>query len=270
MPASGTAAALQPPLLHICAYSHQYQRMFIGPGLALSTSIHLNGAPIYQPPSVLCLCCSSTSSCEPPPASPPALSTLSMSLSANTSSSRQPPHQPLSVLPPPSHPPFFLTASSSSSLLLFRSSASERSFQHGGRSPSRTCLFLHQAESQVQFDPDPELVLSPSENRSPENYTSCPIISHCEVRWVLILRPASVLRAPQAMVQGPVTCPGPLYSGMHQQPPSTHEPCKCPDQYGGSKHQSTYWRCYSSGQSIPAEKIMKKPIPDYYGPEDHI
>uniref|UniRef100_A0A8D3BVM0 Protein transport protein Sec31A n=1 Tax=Scophthalmus maximus TaxID=52904 RepID=A0A8D3BVM0_SCOMX len=209
------------------------------------------GAPIYQP---LQYSYPPGEPCSPPPPHPPGFlsqytqpvppfypgqPTISQCLSSS----------------PPSHPPFFPTASSSSSSFSAPPS-SGASFQHGGPgSPVSYMPLPPPGEfSGTQFDPDPESI--PASQRT-ENYTPpAPITAP-------IMAPlggdpqAQSSGAPQAMVQGP--------HGQQQQQqqlsPPPMNPAMPKTSMEGAPGAPT-GDVIQPLQSIPAEKITKKPIPD--------
>ncbi|AWP00653.1 putative protein transport protein Sec31A [Scophthalmus maximus] len=274
MPASCTAAPPPPSSTPAYMFSQQYQPYpqvsQYPPGAG--------GAPIYQP---LQYSYPPGEPCSPPPPHPPGFlsqytqpvppfypgqPTISQCLSSS----------------PPSHPPFFPTASSSSSSFSAPPS-SGASFQHGGPgSPVSYMPLPPPGEfSGTQFDPDPESIPA-SQRTGPQNgWNDPPALSRVpKKKQVLenytppapitapIMAPlggdpqAQSSGAPQAMVQGPHGAQIP-YSGMNQQQlsPPPMNPAMPKTSMEGAPGAPT-GDVIQPLQSIPAEKITKKPIPD--------
>ncbi|XP_045922480.1 protein transport protein Sec31A isoform X2 [Micropterus dolomieu] len=272
MPPSGTAAAPPPSSTPAYIMSHQYQ-----PYPQVSQYPHgAGGAPFYQPLQY--------SSAAPPPAEPPGfLSQYTQPVSSQPAHPvypRQPPISQCLSSSPPSHPPFFPTASSSYSA----PPSSGASFQHGGPGSPVSYMPLPPPSgvSGTQLDHDPELIPASqrtgpqngwndppalsraSKNKVRENYTrpapiTAPIMAPLGADPVA--QPASS-GPPQAMVQGQHGAQLP-YSSMHQQQlsPPPMNPAMPKTSMEGAPGAPT-GDVIQPLQSIPAEKIMKKPIPD--------
>ncbi|XP_019937717.2 protein transport protein Sec31A isoform X1 [Paralichthys olivaceus] len=203
---------------------------------------------------------------------------------------------------PPSQPPFFPPAASSSSSSSSFSAppSSGASFQHGGPGSPVSYMPLPPPSgvsgTQLELDPDPER--TPASQRTgpqngwndppalsratkkkkqvPENYTP-PAPITAPILAPLGADPQAQMGssgAPQAMVQGPQGAQIP-YSGMNQQqqqhhhhqqqqqqlPPTTMNPAMPKTSMEGAPGAPT-GDVIQPLRSIPAEKIMKKPIPD--------
>uniref|UniRef100_A0A3Q1AUR9 Protein transport protein Sec31A n=1 Tax=Amphiprion ocellaris TaxID=80972 RepID=A0A3Q1AUR9_AMPOC len=219
------------------------------------------GAPIYQP-----LQYSSSAAAPPPP--PP----------AEPSSPPHPPgfisHQTPSS-PPASHPLFFPVSSSFSA-----PPGSGASFQHGG--PGSPVSYMPppppSGVSGTQLDPDPGLI--PASQTTGLHGSDHPLC-HCPHKLTqpnytpLAPITAPIMAplgsdpqaqpvssgAPQTMVQGPHSAQVP-YSGMQQQlsPPPMNSVMPKTSTEGAPG--APIGDVIQPLQSIPAEKIMKKPIPD--------
>ncbi|XP_071401587.1 protein transport protein Sec31A [Centroberyx affinis] len=279
MPASGAPAAPPTSSTPAFMYSHQYQPYpqvnQYPPGAG--------GAPIYQP-----LQYSSAAPLPPPPAAtsstpqPPGfLSQYVQPVPSQQAPPLYPGPPPVSQClssSPPSHPPFFPTASSSFS----PPPSSGASFQHGG--PGSPVSYMPPPPptglSGTQPDPDripasqrkgpqngwndpPALSRAPKKKQLPENYTP-PAPITAPIMAPLGGDPQAqpiCSAAPQAMVQGPPGVQVP-YSGMQQQlPPPPMNPAMPKTSVEGAPGAPT-GDVIQPMQSIPAEKIMKKPIPD--------
>uniref|UniRef100_A0A4W6CWD6 Protein transport protein Sec31A n=1 Tax=Lates calcarifer TaxID=8187 RepID=A0A4W6CWD6_LATCA len=253
------------------------------------------GAPIYQPLQY------SASAAPPPPLPaepssrphPPGfLSQYTQHVPSQPTPSVYPGQPPISHClssSPPSHPPFFPTAASSSSSFSAPPS-SGAPFQHDGPGSPVSYMPLPPPSgvSGTHLDPDPQLI--PASQRTglhgsnhphrdcpphkltnlplnlsvPENYTPpAPITS--PIMSALGADPQAQpvsSGAPQAMVQGSHGAQVP-YSGMHQQQlsPPPMNPAMPKTSMEGAPGAPT-GDVIQPLQSIPAEKIMKKPIPD--------
>ncbi|KAM7392447.1 hypothetical protein PAMA_007522 [Pampus argenteus] len=247
LPGSGTAAAAPPAYM----YSHQYQPYpqvnQYPPGAG--------GAPVYQPLQY--------SSAAAPPAEPPGfLSQYTQPVSSQPAPPLypgQPPSSQCLSSSPPSHPPFFPTASSSFSA----PPSSGESFQHGGPGSPVSYMPLPPpggvSGPQNGWNDPPALSRASKKKQIPENYTPpAPIMSPLGVDPQA--QPVSS-GAPQAMIQPP-------YSGLHHQqqqqqqlPPPSMNPAMPKTSMEGAPGAPT-GDVIQPLQSIPAEKIMKKPIPD--------
>uniref|UniRef100_A0AAQ5Z9E6 Protein transport protein Sec31A n=1 Tax=Amphiprion ocellaris TaxID=80972 RepID=A0AAQ5Z9E6_AMPOC len=231
------------------------------------------GAPIYQP-----LQYSSSAAAPPPP--PPAEPSSPPHPPGFISQYTQP--APSQLVPPlyPGQPPISQTPSSppASHPLFFPVSSS---FSHGG--PGSPVSYMPppppSGVSGTQLDPDPGLIpasqttgpqngwndppaltRAPKKKQIPQNYTplapiTAPIMA--PLGSDPQAQPVSS-GAPQTMVQGPHSAQVP-YSGMQQQlsPPPMNSvmPKTSTEGAPGAPIGDVI-------QSIPAEKIMKKPIPD--------
>uniref|UniRef100_UPI003AAFBE03 protein transport protein Sec31A n=1 Tax=Centroberyx gerrardi TaxID=166262 RepID=UPI003AAFBE03 len=279
MPASGAPAAPPASSTPAFMYSHQYQPYpqvnQYPPGAG--------GVPIYQP-----LQYSSAAPLPPPPAAtsstpqPPGfLSQYVQPVPSQQAPPLYPGPPPVSQClssSPPSHPPFFPTASSSFS----PPPSSGASFQHGG--PGSPVSYMPPPPptglSGTQPDPDqihasqrkgpqngwndpPALSRAPKKKQLPENYTP-PAPITAPIMAPLGGDPQAqpiCSAAPQAMVQGPPGGQAP-YSGMQQQlSPPPMNPAMPKTSVEGAPG-APIGDVIQPMQSIPAEKIMKKPIPD--------
>uniref|UniRef100_G3PSX0 Protein transport protein Sec31A n=1 Tax=Gasterosteus aculeatus aculeatus TaxID=481459 RepID=G3PSX0_GASAC len=246
------------------------------------------GGPVYQP-----LQYSSSSSSAPPPAEPPGF----LSQYTQPTSPVYPGHPPLSQCPsssPPSHPPFL--PSSSSSFSFSAPPSSGASFQHGGPgSPvsympppppvgfsgtklrkvmSERTLFCSPSGPQNGWNDPPALNRTSKKKVSRLHYTP-PTPITAPIMAPLGAAQQGPSGAPQAMGQGPHGAQVP-YSGMHQQhhqqqhqqhhqqqqlSPPTMNPSMPTTSMEGAPGAPT-GDVIQPLQSIPAEKIMKKPIPE--------
>uniref|UniRef100_A0A8C4HUA5 Protein transport protein Sec31A n=1 Tax=Dicentrarchus labrax TaxID=13489 RepID=A0A8C4HUA5_DICLA len=163
---------------------------------------------------------------------------------------------------PPSHPsPFFPTASASSSSSSFSAlPSSGASFQHGG--PGSPVSYMPLPPPCGVSGPqngwnDPPALSRASKKKiyTPPAPIMCPLGVDPQAQQV----PSG---APQGMVQGPHGAQVP-YSGMHQQQfsPPPMNPAMPKTSMEGAPGAPT-GDVIQPLQSIPAEKIMKKPIPD--------
>nr|XP_046231965.1 protein transport protein Sec31A isoform X2 [Scatophagus argus] len=284
MPPSGSAAA-PPPSSSTPAYmlSHQYQPYpqvsQYPPGAG--------GVSVYQPlqyrPAAA------------PPAEPPGfLSQYTQHVSSQPAPPVYPGPPPISQClssSPPSQAPFFPSSSSSFSAPL----SSGASFQHGG--PGSPVSYMPpplpppSGVSGTQLDADPGLIpasqrtgpqngwndppalsRAPKKKQIPENYTP-PAPITAPIMGPLGADPQAQpvsSGAPQGMIQGPHGAQVP-YSGMHQHqqqqqqqqqfsPPPVN-PAMPKTSMEGAPGAPT-GDLIQPLQSIPAEKITKKPIPD--------
>ncbi|XP_041816092.1 protein transport protein Sec31A isoform X2 [Chelmon rostratus] len=257
MPPAGPAAA--PPNSSTPAYmmSHQYQPYpqvsQYPPGAG--------GVSIYQPLRY--------SSAAPPPAEPPGfLSQYTQPISSQPAPPVYPGQPPSSQCPPsspPSHPAFFPTPSSSS---FSAPPSSGASFQHGGPGSPVSYVPLPPPSGvsgpQNGWNDPPALSRASKKKPVREHYTppapiTAPIMAPLGADPQA--QPVSS-GAPQAMVQGPHGAQIP-YSGMHQQQfsPPAMNPAMPKTSMEGAPGAPT-GDVIQPLQSIPAEKIMKKPIPD--------
>ncbi|XP_035847740.1 protein transport protein Sec31A isoform X3 [Sander lucioperca] len=226
-------------------YSHQYQPYpqvsQYPPGAG--------GASIYQPLQY--------SSAAAPPAEPPGF----LSQYTQPASPVYPGQPPISqcLSSSPSHPPFFPTASSSFSA----PPSSGASFQHGG--PGSPVSYMPLPPPSGFSGPqngwnDPPALNRPSKKKpAPMNYTPpAPIMAPLGADPQAQPVPSG---PPQAMGQGPHGAQVP-YSGMQQQlSPPPMNPAMPKTSMEGAPGAPT-GDVIQPLQSIPAEKIMKKPIPD--------
>ncbi|XP_071322076.1 protein transport protein Sec31A isoform X3 [Trachinotus anak] len=273
MPASGTAAA--PPASSTPAYmfSHQYQPYpqvnQYPPGAG--------GVSIYQPLQY------SSSAAAPLPAEPSPLPHPPGFLSQYTQPipsqpappvyPGQPPISHCLSSSPPSHAPFFPAAASSSCSSFSTPPSSGESFQHGGPGSPVSYMPLPPPSGfsgpQNGWNDPPALSRVPKKKQITENYTppapiTAPIMAPLGVDPQA--QPVSS-GVPQAMVQGPHGAQVP-YSGMHhlqqqqqQLSPPPMNPAMPKTSMEGAPGAPT-GDLIQPLQSIPAEKIMKKPIPE--------
>ncbi|XP_047228522.1 protein transport protein Sec31A isoform X2 [Girardinichthys multiradiatus] len=265
LPASSTPAAPSasstPAYMYSCQYQPYPQVNQYPPGAG--------GAPIYQPFQYS----SSAPPAEPssPPHPPGFLSQYTQPIPSQPAPSPLYPGQPplsqgLSSSPP-SHPPFFPTSSSYSA-----PPSSGASFQHGGPGSHVSYMPpppLHPPPSgasgpQNGWNDPPALTRAPKKKQVTENYTppapiTAPILTPLGADPQT--QPMSS-GAPQAMVQGLHNAQVP-YSGMHQTQLSaqTTNPTMANSNMEGAPGAPT-GDAIQPLHSIPAEKIMKKPIPD--------
>ncbi|XP_051268405.1 protein transport protein Sec31A isoform X1 [Dicentrarchus labrax] len=275
MPPSGSAAAPAPSSTPYMV-SHQYQPY---PPQVSQYPPGAGGVSIYQPLQY--------SSAAPPPAEPPGfLSQYTQPMPSQPAPPVYPGQPPISQClssSPPSHPsPFFPTASASSSSSSFSAlPSSGASFQHGGPGSPVSYMPLPPpcGVSGTQHDPDPGLIPA-SQRTGPQNgWNDPPALSRASKKKPtreIYTPPAPIMcplgvdpqaqqvpsGAPQGMVQGPHGAQVP-YSGMHQQQfsPPPMNPAMPKTSMEGAPGAPT-GDVIQPLQSIPAEKIMKKPIPD--------
>ncbi|XP_070706326.1 protein transport protein Sec31A [Pempheris klunzingeri] len=272
MPPSGTAAA--PPAASTPAYmfSHQYQPY---PQVSQYPA-GAGGASIYQPLRY--------PSAAPPPAEPPGfLSQYTQPIPSQPAPPVYPGHPPISQClssSPPSQPPFFPTSSSAFSAPL----SSGASFQHGG--PGSPVSYMPPPPppapcgvSGTQLEPDPGL--TPPRTGPQNGWNDPPALSRASKKKVSLEHytpPAPITApimaplgadphaqppssgAPQATAQGPHGAQVP-YSGMQQLSPPSMNPAMPKTSMEGAPGAPT-GDVIQPLQSIPAEKITKKPIPD--------
>uniref|UniRef100_A0A3B5B5S2 Protein transport protein Sec31A n=1 Tax=Stegastes partitus TaxID=144197 RepID=A0A3B5B5S2_9TELE len=224
------------------------------------------GAPIYQP---LQYSSSTAPPAEPssPPHPPGFLSQYTQPVPSQPAPPLYPGQPPISqcpTSPPASHPLFFPVSSSFSA-----PPASGVSFQHGG--PGSPVSYMPPpppsgvSGPQNGWNDPPALTRAPKKKQIPQNYTppapiTAPIMT--PLGGDPQAQPVSS-GAPQAMVQGPHGAQVP-YSGMHQQQqlsPPPMNPAMPKTSMEGAPGAPT-GDVIQPLQSIPAEKIMKKPIPD--------
>ncbi|XP_031590203.1 protein transport protein Sec31A isoform X5 [Oreochromis aureus] len=267
IPASGTAAA--PPVSSLPAYmySHQYQ-----PYPQVNQYQHgAGGVPLFQP-----LQYSSV-----PPHPPGFLSEYTQPVQSQPISSFYPGQPPINQClssSPPSQPLFFPNSSSYST-----PPSSGVSFQHGG--PGSPVSYMPPPTSGVSgtkidnklipasqrtgpqngWNDPPALTRAPKKKQVPENYTR-PIPITAPIMTPLGTDPQAQPMTsgdPQAMMQGQPGVQVP-YSGMQQQQqlsPPPMNPAMPKTSMEGAPGAPT-GDVIQPLQSIPAEKIMKKPIPD--------
>ncbi|KAM4528632.1 protein transport protein Sec31A isoform 2-T2 [Odontesthes bonariensis] len=266
MPASGAAAAPPASSAPAYMYSHQYQPYpqvsQYPPGAG--------GVPLYQPLQY---------SSAPPPQTPPAepsspphppgfLSQYTHPVPSQPAPPPYPGQPPVSQClssSPPSHLSFYPTSSSFSA-----APSSGASFQHGGPgSPVSYMPPLHPPpigfSGPLNGWNDPPALTRAPKKKFPDNYTP-PIPITAPIMSPLGADPQGAQPmtsgAPQAMVQGPHSAQVP-YSGMHQQQlsPTSMNPAMPNTSMEGPPGAPT-GDVIQPLQSIPAEKITKKPIPD--------
>ncbi|XP_040053267.2 protein transport protein Sec31A isoform X1 [Gasterosteus aculeatus] len=266
MAPSCTAAAPPASSTPAYMYSHQYQpypQVSQYPPAA-------GGGPVYQP-----LQYSSSSSSAPPPAEPPGF----LSQYTQPTSPVYPGHPPLSQCPsssPPSHPPFL--PSSSSSFSFSAPPSSGASFQHGG--PGSPVSYMPPPPPVGFSGPQNGWNDPPALNRTSKKKPAAVSYTPPTPITAPIMAPLGAAQqgpsgAPQAMGQGPHGAQVP-YSGMHQQhhqqqhqqhhqqqqlSPPTMNPSMPTTSMEGAPGAPT-GDVIQPLQSIPAEKIMKKPIPE--------
>ncbi|CAI5667568.1 unnamed protein product [Oreochromis niloticus] len=261
IPASGTAAA--PPVSSLPAYmySHQYQPypqvnqyQHGAGGVPLFQPLQYSSVPAHPPPSV-----------EPssPPHPPGFLSEYTQPVQSQPISSFYPGQPPINQClssSPPSQPLFFPNSSSYST-----PPSSGVSFQHGG--PGSPVSYMPPPPSGVSgpqngWNDPPALTRAPKK-KVPENYTR-PIPITAPIMTPLGTDPQAQPMSsgdPQAMMQGQPGVQVP-YSGMQQQlSPPPMNPAMPKTSMEGAPGAPT-GDVTQPLQSIPAEKIMKKPIPD--------
>ncbi|CAI5667562.1 unnamed protein product [Oreochromis niloticus] len=277
IPASGTAAA--PPVSSLPAYmySHQYQPypqvnqyQHGAGGVPLFQPLQYSSVPAHPPPSV-----------EPssPPHPPGFLSEYTQPVQSQPISSFYPGQPPINQClssSPPSQPLFFPNSSSYST-----PPSSGVSFQHGG--PGSPVSYMPPPPSGVSgtkidnklipasqrtgpqngWNDPPALTRAPKKKQVPENYTR-PIPITAPIMTPLGTDPQAQPMSsgdPQAMMQGQPGVQVP-YSGMQQQlSPPPMNPAMPKTSMEGAPGAPT-GDVTQPLQSIPAEKIMKKPIPD--------
>ncbi|XP_058472566.1 protein transport protein Sec31A isoform X2 [Solea solea] len=266
MPSSGAAAGPPASSTPAYMYSHQYQPYpqvsQYPPGAG--------GASIYQP-----LPYPSSLSAEPssPPHPPGFLSQYTQSVPSQPVPLFYPGQTPISHClssSPPSHPPFFPSAASSASSFSAPPS-SGASFQHGG--PGSPVSYMPPPPPTGVPGPqngwnDPPALNRAQKKKVLENYTPpTPITAP------IMPQPGSDPQAqsmptagPQAVIQGQHGAQIP-YSGLQQQqqqqqfPPPSMNAAMPKTSTEGAPGAPT-GDVIQPLQSIPAEKIMKKPIPD--------
>lgn len=260
MPPPGTATAPPPSSAPAYMYSHQFQPYAqvnqYPPGAG--------GAPIYQPLQYSSAAAPPLPSAEPssPPHPPGFLSQYTQP--APPVYPGQPPISHCLSSSPPSHPPFFPTSSSSFPV----PPSSAASFQHGGPGSPGSYMPLPPPSGvsgpQNGWNDPPALSRAPKK-KVPEHYTPpAPITS--PIMAPLGADPQALpisSGTPQAINQGPHGVQAP-YSGMHHQqqpPPPAMNPAMPKTSVEGAPGAPT-GDVIQPLQSIPAEKIMKKPIPD--------
>ncbi|KAM6901915.1 protein transport protein Sec31A isoform 1-T1 [Lycodopsis pacificus] len=253
MPPSCTAAAPPASSNPAYMYSQQYQPYHqvsqYPPGAG--------GAPFYQPLQYS----SSSSSSAPPPAEPPGF----LSQYTQPTSPVYPGHPPISHCPS-SHPPFFPSSSSSFSA----PPSSGAFFQHGG--PGSPVSYMPPpppvgfSGPQNGWNDPPALNRASKKKPAPMNYTppapiTAPVMAPPGADPQAQQIPSG---APQAMGQGPHGAQVP-YSGMQQQQqqlsPPTMNPAMPKTSMEGAPGAPT-GDVIQPLRSIPAEKILKKPIPE--------
>ncbi|TMS08514.1 Protein transport protein Sec31A [Larimichthys crocea] len=262
---SGSAAAPPPSSTPAYMFSHQYQPYpqvsQYPPGAG--------GVSIYQPLQY---------SSAGPPAEPPGfLSQYTQPISSPVYPGQPPISQCLSSSPP-SHPHFFPTSSSSASSASSSFSAppsSGASFQHGG--PGSPVSYMPPppplcgvSGPQNGWNDPPALSRATKKKPTRENYTppapiTAPIMAPLGVDPQA--QPVSS-GAPQAMIQGPHGAQVP-YSGMQQHQQQQQQQFSAPPMNPAMPKTSMEGApgaptgdVIQPLQSIPAEKITKKPIPD--------
>ncbi|XP_056258828.1 protein transport protein Sec31A isoform X3 [Seriola aureovittata] len=277
MPACGTAAAPPASSTPAYMYSHQYQPYpqvnQYPPGAG--------GVPLYQP-----LQYSSSAAAPPPPAEPSSLPHPPGFLSQYTQPipsqpappvyPGQPPISHCLSSSPPSHPPFYPTPAAASSSSSFSAPLSSgASFQHGGPGSPVSYMPLPPPSGfsgpQNGWNDPPALSRAPKKKQTPQNYTppapiTAPIMAPLGADPQA--QPVSS-GAPQAMIQGPHGAQVP-YSGMqHQQQQQQQQQLSPPPMNPAMPRTSVEGapgaptgELIQPLQSIPAEKVMKKPIPE--------
>ncbi|XP_041825828.1 protein transport protein Sec31A isoform X2 [Melanotaenia boesemani] len=256
MPASGTAAPPPASSTPAYMYSHQYQPY---PQVSQYPA-GAGGGAIYQPLQY--------SAPPPEPSSPPHppgfLSQYTQPIPSQPVPPLYPGQPPVSQClssSPPSHPPFFPTASFSAP------PSSGASFQHGG--PGSPVSYmpppLHPPPSGVSgpqngWNDPPALNRAPKKKHLAENYTPpAPITS--PIMAPLGADPQAQPISSGATMQSPHGAQVP-FSGMQQQlSPPPMNPAMPNTSMEGAPGAPT-GDVIQPLQSIPAEKIMKKPIPD--------
>ncbi|XP_061589865.1 protein transport protein Sec31A isoform X2 [Cololabis saira] len=274
MPASGPAAA--PPPSSSAAYlSQQYQQHPVGAPAFSQVSQYPPGAggqPVYQPLQY------SSAPPHPPHNPPPEASShpphppgfLSQYIHPVPSQLApplypgQPPISHSLSSSPPSYVPFFPTSSSFPA-----PPSSGASFQHGGPGSPVSYMPPHPPLSgfsgpQNGWNDPPALTRVPKKKHAPQNYTPpAPITAPIMAPLGADPQPQPMTSgAMQTMVLGPHGAQVP-YSGMQQQPLSSPpmNPAM-PNTSGEGAPGAPTGEMIQTLQSIPAEKIMKKPIPD--------
>ncbi|XP_060928314.1 protein transport protein Sec31A isoform X2 [Limanda limanda] len=279
MPASSTAFAAPPASSFM--YSQQYQPYpqvsQYPPGAG--------GVPVYQPlqysSSQAPLPPAPAEPYSPPPHPPGFLSQYTQPVPSQQAQHFYPGQPPTSHClssSPPSHPPFFPPAASSSSSSFSAPPSSGASFQHGG--PGSPVSYMPPPPTsgfsgpQNGWNDPPALSRATKKKKVPENYTppapiTAPILSPLGADPQAQMGSSG---APQAMLQGPQGAQIP-YSGMSQQhhhqqqqqqppfSPTTMNPAMPKTSMEGAPGAPT-GEVIQPMRSIPAEKIMKKPIPD--------
>ncbi|XP_029372014.1 protein transport protein Sec31A isoform X3 [Echeneis naucrates] len=267
MPTPGVGAA--PPASSTPAYmfSHQYQPYpqvnQYPPGAG--------GVSIYQPLQYS----ASSPSVEPSPLPHPPgfLSQYTQPIPSQPAPPLYPGQPPISHCPsspPPSQTPFFPSAaatSSSSSSSFPAPLSSGASFQHGGPGSPVSYMPLPPAGGfsgpQNGWNDPPALIRAPKKKQVPQNYTP-PAPITAPIMGPLAGDPQAQQvssGAPQTMIQGQAP-----YSGMQQQQqqqisPPPMNPAMPKTSTEGAPGAPT-GELIQPLHSIPAEKVMKKPIPD--------
>ncbi|XP_073333875.1 protein transport protein Sec31A isoform X2 [Pagrus major] len=270
MPPAGSAAAPPPSSTPAYMFSHQYQPYpqvsQYPPGAG--------GVSIYQP-----LQYSSSAAPPHPPAEPPGfLSQYTQPVPSQPPPPVYPGQPPISQClssSAPSHPPFYPTSSSSSSSFSTPPS-SGASFQHGGPGSPVSYMPPPPPPSGVSgpqngWNDPPALSRASKKKPVPQTYTppapiTSPIMAPLGADPQAQPVPSG---APQAMVQGPHGAQVP-YSGMQQQQQQQQQQQFSPPPMNPAMPKTSMEGAPGAPtgdviqplQSIPAEKIMKKPIPD--------
>uniref|UniRef100_A0A3B4WX05 Protein transport protein Sec31A n=1 Tax=Seriola lalandi dorsalis TaxID=1841481 RepID=A0A3B4WX05_SERLL len=240
------------------------------------------GVPLYQP-----LQYSSSAAAPPPPAEPSSLPHPPGFLSQYTQPipsqpappvyPGQPPISHCLSSSPPSHPPFYPTPAAASSSSSFSAPLSSgASFQHGGPGSPVSYMPLPPPSGfsgpQNGWNDPPALSRAPKKKQTPQNYTppapiTAPIMAPLGADPQA--QPVSS-GAPQAMIQGPHGAQVP-YSGMqHQQQQQQQQQQLSPPPMNPAMPRTSVEGAPGAPtgeliqplQSIPAEKVMKKPIPE--------
>ncbi|KAM8828835.1 protein transport protein Sec31A isoform 2-T4 [Spinachia spinachia] len=253
MAPSCTAAAPPASSAPAYMYSHQYQPY---PQVSQYPA-GAGGGPVYQP--LQYSSSSSFASSAPPPAEPPGF----LSRYTQPTSPVYPGHPPLSQGPsssPPVHP-------SSSSFSFSAPPSSGASFQHGG--PGSPVSYMP-APPPVGFSGpqngwnDPPALNRASKKKPPAGSYTPPTPITAPIMAPLGAAQQGASGAPQAMGQGPHEAQVPYSAMQHQQQqlsPPTMNPAMPKSRMEGAPGAPT-GDVIQPLQSIPTEKIMKKPIPE--------
>ncbi|XP_060916636.1 protein transport protein Sec31A isoform X4 [Labrus mixtus] len=280
MPPSASAAAPPPSSAPAYMLSHQYQRYPQVSQYPPGTG----GAPIYHPLQYSSSSSSSSSAAHPPAEPPGFLSQYTQQPVPSQSAPRVYPGQPYSSQclssSPPSHPPFYPNAaaaaasSSSSSSSYYSAPAScGASFQHGG--PGSPASYMPPpppcgvSGPQNGWNDPPALSRASKKKQVPQNFyppapITAPIMAPLGADPQAQSAPSG---PPQAMGQGGQQGAQVPYSGMQQQQqqqalsPPPMNPAMPKTSMEGAPGAPT-GDFIQPLQSIPAEKILKKPIPD--------